>query len=95
MDSKLVGNRKFFQFGKNPIHKSEIEAIYDRMASYANKRREKKPQQSTQPTISLDKALEAVQAAGYQIRKPIGFDLERFSEENPELYRKYLKYEVV
>ena len=42
-----------------------------------------------------EKAIATLQAAGYQIRKIVGFDMERFQKENPVLYKKYLKYEII
>ena len=94
--SEKVGCSTIYQLPKEPINVNLIaNCIKDEkkfMNDYYNKRihnsRKKKE-------VDVNVALEAVRAAGYQIRKIVGFDMERFSKENPEMYRKYLKYEIV
>lgn len=79
-----VGKARLYSFPKTPIHKSLIRACYDRCNGYKSK------------TPSVEESVIAtLQAAGYQVRKIVGFDMEKFKAENPNLYKKYLRYETV
>lgn len=90
--SEKMGTSKLYSFGRDPIHKSQVEAIYKKFASYTVK-------QPTKPSISIvseeTSLINKMKEMGYQIRKVVGFDMERFKAENPVLYKKYLKYETV
>lgn len=90
LPSEMMGANKIYKFGNQPIHKSEIEAIYKRMASYA-----KKTYKEKKSPFNQEDAVSKLQKLGYQIRRPIGFDEERFRKECPELYLKYQKYEEI
>lgn len=89
--SEKMGTSKLYSFGREPIHKSQVEAIYRKFASYGNAA----PKKSV-PTLSEEESLiSKMKEMGYQVRKVIGFDMERFKAENPVLYKKYLKYETI
>lgn len=88
--SEKMGTSKLYSFGREPIHKSQVEAIYKKFASYGNV---KKPVPT--PVSNEESLIEKMKEMGYQVRKVIGFDMERFKAENPVLYKKYLKYETV
>jgi len=90
--SEKMGTSKLYSFGKDPIHKSQVEAIYRKFASYGNTP-VKKPVST--PVSDEESLIEKMKEMGYQVRKIIGFDMERFKAENPVLYKKYLKYETV
>ena len=90
--SEKMGTSKLYSFGKEPIHKSQVEAIYRKFASYGTTI-PKKPVQT--PVSEEESLIEKMKEMGYQVRKVIGFDMERFKSENPVLYKKYLKYETV
>jgi hypothetical protein len=90
--SEKMGTSKLYSFGREPIHKSQIEAIYKKFASYGNTS-VKKPVLT--PVSDEESLIEKMKEMGYQVRKVIGFDMERFKAENPVLYKKYLKYETV
>ena len=91
--SEKMGTSKLYSFGREPIHKSQIEAIYRKFASYGTTTATPKPNLSI---VSDEESLiNKMKEMGYQIRKIVGFDMERFKAENPVLYKKYLKYEVV
>jgi len=93
--SEKMGTSKLYSFGREPIHKSQIEAIYKKFASYGTTA---KPNLS-KPNLSIvsdeESLISKMKEMGYQVRKVIGFDMERFQKENPVLYKKYLKYETI
>lgn len=99
--SEKIGRNKFYRFSKDPIHFSKLEEIYRKFRNYSNKSRAKRKNVSLpaerggkcEIEFNQQEAIQKLQAAGYQIRKCVGFDEARFREEHPELYRKYLKYE--
>lgn len=83
-----VGKAYLYSFGDEPIHRSTIENLYlNRRASVS-----KMKVVGSSPEES---AIRLLQEQGYQVRRVIGFDLERFKKENPVLFKKYLKYETV
>ena len=91
---EVMGNSKLYSVPREPIHKSIISGVYQKFIDYKKKSVNKTKSQK-ENALSEEQALSILSAKGYQIRKCIGFDLERFQKENPVLYRKYLKYEVV
>lgn len=90
--SERIGKKKLYSFGNEPIHTSQIEALYQ---SVNNKKYRVMKEKIAINASSEEKAIATLQAAGYQVRKVVGFDMERFQKENPVLYKKYLKYEIV
>ena len=89
-----IGTNRIYNMPKEPIHKSAIEAVYESFRRTRNKLRNQKKEEIHSKN-SEEAALALLSARGYQIRKCIGFDLERFQKEQPILYKKYLKYETV
>lgn len=89
-----IGQARIYTMPKEPIHKSAVEAVYESFRRTRNKSRNRKKEEIHSQN-SEEAALALLAARGYQIRKCIGFDLERFQKEQPILYRKYLKYETV
>jgi hypothetical protein len=81
-----VGKAYLYSFNTEPIHRATIENLYLSRKVYGKKVESESPE---------EKSINHLQSLGYQIRKPIGFDIERFKKENPVLFKKYLKYEVV
>jgi Holliday junction resolvasome RuvABC DNA-binding subunit len=90
--SEKMGTSKLYSFGREPIHKSQVETIYKKFASYGNTA-PKKP--VSVPVSEEESLISKMKEMGYQARKIVGFDMERFKAENPVLYKKYLKYETV
>lgn len=88
--SERIGKTKFYSFGKEPIHKSQIESLYRDRNTKAYARKEKFKERTDE-----ESAIVTLQAAGYQIRKVTGFDVDRFKVENPVLYKRYLIYETI
>lgn len=81
------GNSKEYAFMATPIYKAQFERVYQDIRDRNNK----KPIEKTQ-IITEDKAIAYLKNLGYQIKKPTGFDLNRFKLENQELYLKYCIY---
>ena len=92
--SEKVGKSKLYSMPNEPVHKSQIVGIYD---TYNSGRRslnlEKK--ESAKQLTDEESAMKLLQEKGYQIRRVVGFNLEKFKAENPVLYKKYLKYEII
>ena len=84
-----VGKAYLYSFDSNPIHKSVVESVYYNRKTYRDKK------VTIEVLSDEDKKVKAVKDLGYEVRKPVGFDMERFKKENPVLYKRYLKYEVV
>lgn len=91
--SEKMGTSKLYSFGREPIHKSQVEAIYKKFATYGNTAPKKKSVPT--PVSEEESLIEKMKEMGYQVRKIVGFDMERFQKENPVLYKKYLKYEII
>lgn len=92
--SEKVGKAKLYSFSKDPLHKSQLEALYRDKNKMCYKSELKRKNEAKQLT-SEEAAIELLQAQGYQVRKVVGFNLEKFKAENPVLYKKYLKYEII
>ena len=89
-----MGSTRLYEVPKEPIHKSMLNGLYENFRNKRNKYNSSKKGEIISQN-SEEAALALLSARGYQIRKCIGFDLERFQKENPVLYKKYLKYETV
>jgi hypothetical protein len=92
--SEKIGTSKLYTFSKDPIHKNLVEGVYRNDAKLRKKSAQRLKGQKSENSPE-EKAIATLQAAGYQIRKIVGFDMERFQKENPVLYKKYLKYEII
>ena len=92
--SERMGTAKLYSMPSEPVHKSQISGIYD---AYNTGRRSLKldKKESTKQLTDEEAAMKLLQEKGYQVRRVVGFNLEKFKVENPVLYKKYLKYEIV
>ena len=92
--SERVGKGKLYSLPTDPIHKSQIAGIYE---AYNSGRRSLKLERKEigKQLTAEEAAMKLLQEKGYQIRRVVGFNLEKFKAENPVLFKKYLKYEVV
>lgn len=88
--SEKVGKAKLYSMPSEPVHKSQIVGIYD---AYNSGRRSFK--EANRQLTDEEAAMKLLQEKGYQVRRVVGFNLEKFKAENPVLYKKYLKYEIV
>lgn len=79
-----IGRNKLYEMPSKPIYIGLVEKCWNY-----------KYERHTTPVSEEDAALALLASKGYQIRRVVGFDLERFQKENPDLYKKYLKYEII
>lgn len=95
LDSEKIGTSKLFTFKDTPLLEVQIENLY-RKARKASAKYYKKSMEVGPETMSEKIAIEVLQKAGcYRIKKAIRFDVERFRQEHPDLYRKYTIYEYM
>lgn len=92
--NERVGKGKLYSLPTEPIHKSQIVGIYDAYNSGRRTLKLDKKEVNRQLTDE-EAAMKLLQEKGYQVRRVVGFNLEKFKAENPVLYKKYLKYEIV
>ena len=86
-----MGNSRLYEVPKDPIHKSILVTIYKKQREY----RKEHSNSICNADNPEEEALKLLASKGYEIRRCVGFDIERFASENPVLYRKYLKYETI
>lgn len=89
-----MGISTLYEVPKKPIYIDLIKNLYKSVADSQRKRIQGKKIEVKEQNAE-EAALAFLSSKGYQIRKCVGFDLERFAKENPVLYKKYLKYEIV
>jgi len=93
--SERIGRASIYEMPKEPIHISLVERCWDKhrktMSRNWHKRQEAKNEITEEQAIARLKK----SSREFVIRRVIGFDVERFAREQPELYRKYCKYEYV
>lgn len=95
LDSEKIGTSKLFTFKDTPLLEIQIENLYNHHRKQASKSR-KKMLGIGPETMSEKMALEVLQKAGcYRVKKAVGFDVERFKQDHPDLYRKYTIYEYM
>lgn len=90
-----LGHTNLYEIPKTPVHISLVKAAWEKKSKYNKSWKSKRNISIVKEDISEDSALELLRSKGYQIKKCVGFDLERFQKENPVLYKKYLKYEII
>lgn len=89
-----IGGKKLYGVPQDPIFKDKVKQLYEDNRE-EEKRRRYLRKMGGEVEISEEDALSVLQAKGYQIKKPVGFDAHLFQKENPEMYQKYLLYETV
>lgn len=95
MEFEKIGTAKLYSMPAEPIHQSRIERLYKDARRSQNKYRTHK-QVAKSTDITEKQALEVLAKRGcYRIKRIVGFDLEKFAKEQPEMYRKYCKYEYI
>ena len=93
-EKEKMGTTTLYSIPSEPIYIKRLEGYYKSVSKEAlERKRAKKSEAEIQQ--NEEAALALLASKGYQIRKCIGFDLERFAKENPDLYKKYLKYEII
>lgn len=95
LDSEKIGTSKLFTFKDTPVLEIQIENLYKHHRKAASNSR-KKMLGVSDPTMTEKVALDILQKTGkYRIKKATGFDVERFRQDHPDLYRKYTIYEYM
>lgn len=94
IDKEEVDGRMLYSFQTTSLHMDSMQAFYD------EKNRRKKAWNDSKKKPAKDAlteraALALLQSKGYRIKRIVGFDLDKFAAEQPEMYRKYCKYEYV
>ena len=81
--AQKLGTSKYYEMTDEPIHQSKIAALYEASKkSYTRNKGEELTEKS---------ALELLNTLGYRIKRIVGFDMEKFMKEQPEMYRRYCK----
>ena len=93
-EKEKMGTTTLYSIPSQPIYIKRLEGYYKSVNKEAYDRKNAK-KAGIENQSSEEAALALLASKGYQIRKCMGFDLERFSKENPDLYKKYLKYEII
>lgn len=88
-----IGGKKLYGVPQDPVFKDKVKQLYEDRREVEKHRHLRK--KGGEVEISEEDALSVLQAKGYQIKKPVGFDANLFQKENPEMYQKYLLYETV
>ena len=95
LDSEKIGTSKLFTFKDTPLLEIQIENLYNQHRKQASKSRRKMLGVS-ESSMTEKVALDILQKTGkYRIKKATGFDVERFRQDHPDLYRKYTIYEYM
>ena len=76
-----MGSTRLYEVPKEPIHKSMLNGLYENFRNKRNKYNSSKKGEIISQN-SEEEALALLSARGYQIRKCIGFDLERFQKDS-------------
>ena len=87
--AQKLGTSKYYEMTDEPIHQSKIAALYEASKRAYTKSRNKKEE------LTENSAVEFLIGLGYRVKKITGFDMEKFMKEQPEMYRRYCKYEYV
>ena len=87
--AQKLGTSKYYEMTDEPIHQSKIAALYEASKKAYTKNRNKKEE------LTENSAVEFLIGLGYRVKKITGFDMEKFMREQPEMYRRYCKYEYV
>lgn len=94
IDKEEVEGRMLYSFQETSLHTDSMQAFYDEK----NRRKKlwndskKKP---AKDALTEKAAIDLLNQKGYRIKRIVGFDLEKFMKEQPEMYRHYAKYEYV
>ena len=89
-----IGREKLFSVPKQPIFRGWVSNAYEKKKKKRKVLYHKKA--GTEDSISEEYAISTLLSKGnYQVRRLKGFDEARFKKENPDVYKKYLIYEIL
>lgn len=89
-----MGSTVLYTCPKEPVLKGIVVGAIQKQRDNANMYHRRK-KEGVKNELSEQEALKVLAGKGYQIHRCVGFDVDRFKKENPELYNKYLKYELI
>lgn len=90
---ETIGRSKMYEMPKEPIYMALVENCWNKQRESC--KRSARKARATVNDISEEQAIEKLKGSGFIVRKIVGFDMERFIKDHPDLYRKYCKYEYV
>lgn len=104
-DKEVINGRNIYSFQKDPLHKSLMERALGEIRDQNKKWRNKKATEARavttpKPAIGetpnvFDEAIKLLSNSDdYVVQKRV-FDIEKFKKEQPVMYQKYLKFEIV
>ena len=94
IDKAEIEGKMLYSFQTVSLHMDTMQAFYNEK----NKKKRQWRESSKSPVkecLTERAAVALLQAKGYRIKRIVGFDLERFMKEQPEMYHKYAKYEYI
>lgn len=103
-DKEIINGRNVYSFQKEPLHQAVMARVLKEHRDQNKKYRQNKKvvalaDVTKQPVVGTSNLVnEAIKLLSnsdeYVIQKKV-FDLDKFKRENPALYQKYLKFEVI
>ena len=94
IDKEEVDGRMLYSFQTTSLHIDSMQSFYDEK----NRRRREWNNSKKQPVkeaLTERAAIALLSQKGYRIKRIVGFDIEKFAAEQPEMYRRYCKYEYI
>jgi hypothetical protein len=94
IDKAEVEGKMLYSFQTVSLHTDSMQSFYNEK----NKKKRQWLENSKQPVkdaLTERAAIALLSQKGYRIKRIVGFDLDRFMKEQPELYHKYAKYEYI
>lgn len=87
--SRKEGVRNIYWFKDEPVYKDKMKTCcrtYSKSSS---------PKKEETPILTEESAINLLKSAGYKISKPVGFDVDSLKKENPDIFWKYVKVEIL
>ena len=85
--SRKEGVRNIYWFKDEPVYKDKMKTC---CRTYS-----KPSKKEVLPVLTEESAINLLKSAGYKISKPVGFDVDSLKEENPDIFWKYVKLEIL
>ena len=82
------GVRNIYWFKDEPVYKDKMKTCCRTYSKPSSKK-------EVLPVLTEESAINLLKSAGYKISKPVGFDVDSLKEENPDIFWKYVKLEIL
>ena len=82
------GKKGGYMFSYSPVNIAWFEKWFPEQHT-------RKAKETPKQTTMEEDCVEYLLGQGYKLQKCVGFDEERFRKEHPDIYQRYLKYEVI